>query len=428
MKYLKIIALGFCILTIGLSISFLKGNTSANVLSQIQELSQKPTVEELFDYGFKIKSSDSLEVITKKIRRNETLYSILRNYEVPLSVIHLVTKNTKKVFNHKNLAVNNNYHVYLTDDTSKTAKYFVYEYDLRNFVTISLKDSIYVDSGQRESYYEEERASGKVKTSLYASLMEKDLSPSLAYDIAEIFAWQVDFYRIRKGDAYHLILEREYIDGKPTGLEIVKAAKFIQKGKPYYAFRFEDNNRFRYFDEEGNSLQRTFLKAPLKYSRVSSRYTRKRFHPVLKRYKAHLGTDYVAPKGTPVYAVADGVIRRAGYTKNNGNYVRIKHNSVYETGYLHFSKIASGIKTGMTVKQGQVIGYVGDTGLASGVHLCYRLWKYGRQVDPYKQKNPAAKPIENEHQVRFLTYMNLTKVELDQMDMDSESKNLLAAN
>ncbi len=380
----------------------------------------------LISYPFDIKSEDSLEIFSSSIKRNETFYSILAEHAIPYVTIHEIVKRSKKIFNARSLSIRAPYHIIKKADSTQTPLYFVYENSLREFVKIQLTDSIYAERGLKKSEYREHVASGVIESSLYASLMEQDLDPQLAYHIADVFAWQIDFYRIQKGDSYQVILEREFIDGQPTGESIIKAARFNQSGETFYAFRFEDNNRARYFDEHGNSLQKTFLKAPLKYSRVSSRYTVRRFHPVLKTYKAHLGTDYVAPKGTPVYAVADGIVEQAGYGRNNGNYVKIRHNSVYETGYLHFSRIASGIKKGKTVKQGQVIGYVGQTGLASGVHLCYRFWKNGKQVDPYKQYNPAAKPIETELRVEFLTFMNHLKVRLDSIHIQEDATDLLA--
>ncbi|TNE69630.1 peptidase M23 [bacterium] len=382
---------------------------------------------ELTAYPFGIFSDDSLIIESGRIKRNETLYSILSAKTVSMVDIHEVAKRSKKVFNFRNLSIRNPYHVVRKADSTHKPMYFIYETSMRDYVKVALDDSIFAVTGTKPSEYKEHIAAGVVESSLYASLMEQDLDPQLAYQIAEVFAWQVDFYRVQKGDSYQVILEREFIDEKPTGDAIIKAARFNQSGDTYYAFRFEDNGRARYFDEHGNSLQKTFLKAPLKYSRVSSRYTKRRFHPVLKTYKAHLGTDYVAPKGTPVYAVADGIIEKAGYGKNNGNFVKIRHNSIFESGYLHFSKLAAGIKTGKRVKQGQVIGYVGDTGLASGTHLCYRFWKNGTQVDPYKQYNPPAQPIETELMVEYLTFMNHLKVRLDSISPESFSNNDMLA-
>lgn len=380
----------------------------------------------LITYPFDIVSEDSLEIFSSTIKPNDTFYSILAEQAIPYVTIHEIVNRSKNIFNTRNLSVRSPYHIIKKADSTHTPVYFVYEISLREFVKIQLTDSIYAVRGLKKSEYREHVASGVIESSLYASLMEQDLDPELAYQIADVFAWQIDFYRIQKGDSYQFILEREFIDGKPTGESIIKAARFDHGGETFYAFRFDDNNRVRYFDEHGNSLQKTFLKAPLKYSRVSSAYSLRRFHPILKTYKAHLGTDYAAPEGTPVYAVADGIVEQAGYGRNNGNYVKIRHDSVYQTGYLHFSRIAPGIKKGKAVKQGQVIGYVGQTGLATGAHLCYRFWKNGKQVDPYKEYNPAAKPIENDLRVEFLAYMNHLKARLDSIHNREDASDLLA--
>jgi murein DD-endopeptidase MepM/ murein hydrolase activator NlpD len=215
--------------------------------------------------------------------------------------------------------------------------------------------------------------------------------------LSEIYAWAVDFYRIQKGDMFKVIYEEKLVEDEVIGMGRVIAAYFQHYGDDYYAVYFEQGNAADYFDENAKSLRRAFLKAPLKYSRISSRFSMKRFHPVQKRYKPHLGTDYAAPRGTPIMATGDGKVVKSGYTKGNGNYVKIRHNSVYSTQYLHMQKIKSGIKRGVRVRQGEVIGYVGSTGLATGPHVCYRFWKNGSQVDALKIKVPPSLPVDKKY-------------------------------
>ena len=251
-------------------------------------------------------------------------------------------------------------------------------------------------------------------------MVDNDLNPELAFQISEVYAWTVDFYRINSGDKFKVIYEEEFINGKSVGIGAIKAAWFEYDDAGYYSFQYKQDNLFDYYDTEGNSLRKQFLKAPLRYNRISSRFTRKRYHPVLKRNKSHLGTDYAAPTGTPIHSVGDGKVVESRYGKYNGRYVKIRHNGIYSTQYLHMSKIENGIKTGAEVKQGDVIGYVGSTGLASGPHLCFRFWKNGRQVDPFKQALPPSKPVEEDNKLDYLTVVNKWKPLLDEMLINGE--------
>ena len=219
--------------------------------------------------------------------------------------------------------------------------------------------------------------------------------------LAELFAWQVDFHRIQQGDAFRVLYEEQLVEGEPFGAGRILGARFNHRGEDHYAIAFEMDGRTAYFDEEGQSLRKLLLKSPLKFSRISSRYSTRRFHPVQKRYKAHLGTDYAAPTGTPVLAVGDGVVLEAKRKKHNGNYVKIRHNATYTTGYLHLSRFADGMKPGKVVRQGEVIGYVGSTGLATGPHVCYRFWKKGQQVDPLKEALPPSAPVPDAYRDAF---------------------------
>ena len=222
---------------------------------------------------------------------------------------------------------------------------------------------------------------------------------TLALAMANVYAWTVDFSRLQPGDAFDVMYERTYVSGEPIGMPRVIACHFEHRGRELPAFRFDQGEGFDYFDDDGQSLRKAFLKAPVEFSRISSHYNLKRFHPILQKTKAHYGTDYAAASGTPIIAVGDGVVSKSSYTRGNGKYVKIRHNNTYETQYLHMSRRA--VKSGETVKQGQVIGYVGSTGLATGPHVCFRFWKNGKQVDHLREEFPPSTPIQAENMTEF---------------------------
>lgn len=344
------------------------------------------------------------EVVERRIRRNETFAEILTAHNVPYADVVQVAAAARPRFDVRSLRAGSPIRIYR--DSLDTARYLVYERDPINFVVFDLaSDSGSVYEGARDVVVERKRLSGSIDNSLYATLDEQNLSPllvsELAFSLSETFAWQVDFFRIQKGDEFSVIYEEESIDGEPIGIRRIVAARFEHHDESYFGFYFDRGERPDFYDEEGNSLRKALLKAPLRYKRISSRYTKRRFHPVQKRYKAHLGTDYAADPGTPIHSVGDGVVLDAQYKRYNGNYVKIRHNATYTTGYLHMSRIAKGIRPGAKVKQGDVIGYVGSTGLATGPHLCYRYWKNGAQIDPFKDKIPPAHPVDPELKDEF---------------------------
>ena len=247
---------------------------------------------------------------------------------------------------------------------------------------------------------------------------EKKLSPLLSNELSEIYAWTIDFFRLEKGDNFKIIYSAKFVDDSiAVGLNRIHSAYFEHRAKPFYAIEFETDPKrglFEYFDENGKNLRRAFLRAPVQFSRISSRYNLKRKIAYYGRVRPHLGTDFAAPRGTPIRATASGTVTKASYTRSNGNYIKIKHNGTYSTQYLHMDK--RGVKVGQFVKQGDYIGTVGMTGNTSGPHVCYRFWKNGKQVDPLKQKLPEAKPISKELKKRYLKYMMPVKNQLDSIE------------
>jgi len=342
----------------------------------------------LVAFGFNLNRFD---VQKGKVSQGELLSDILQKYQVAYPDIHALVTNARDTFDVRKIRAGNDFLVLFDKDSTGTAQYLIYEKDKEEYVVFCLQDSLYAYCGKKPVQFRQQTTSGVITSSLYVALVDNGSSVELAMKMADLYAWTIDFYRIQKGDEFKLIFEEKLIDGEIVEAGKILAASFKHKGEDYYAFHYDLDSIGEYFDEKGNSLRKAFLKAPLKFSRISSRYSKQRFHPVLKRYKAHLGTDYAAPHGTPILAVGDGTISKSGFTNGNGNYVKIKHNSTYETQYLHMSKRA--VSEGQRVRQGDVIGYVGSTGLATGPHVCFRFWKDGEQVDHLTEKFPANNPV-----------------------------------
>ena len=390
-------------------------------------LTNKPSIQEETSQAFELESKnltkslyginiDSMYVETKKIKWGQSFSDILYKSGIDNKIIFDAINKSKNIFNLKTLKRGNEYKL-LTYLDKKTPSYFIYEPDLFSGVVYSLEDSIFVDKRIKPIHLKERVVYGNIESSLYETIEKNKFPLDLVYLLVDVFAWQVDFYKINKGDKFKVVYLEEIVDNKVIGIKEIKAAYFYHDNKDYYAFKYDQGKGIDYFDEKGNNLRKTFLRSPLNFSRISSRYSKKRFHPVLKRYKSHLGTDYAAPRGTPIRSVADGVVTEARRNRGNGIYVKIKHNNKYSTQYLHMSKFAKKIKKGVRVSQGQTIGYVGSTGLASGPHVCFRFWKNGIQVDPYKQNDlPPGEPISQIHHNTFeyirLKYLEKLKINL----------------
>lgn len=348
---------------------------------------------QLNSFGF---YSDSLDHQEFSVEKNETLSDILLNLGVPANNTINIIDEAKKVLDVRKIVTGNLYHAFTNGDSVITLVYFVYEKSPRHFVVFDLRDSVHIYESEKEVLVKEEKISAIIDQSLYVSLMESDASPELAIKLSQIFAWQIDFYHLQKGDNFKVIYEELFVDGKFFSIGQINTAYFNHNRKEFYAIPFLQDSVFQYFDENGNSLRKAFLKAPLEFGRISSRYSKSRLHPVLKTHRPHLGVDYAAPVGTPVRTTGDGIVIEAGYNKGSGKFIKIKHNSVYTTMYLHLSKYAKGIKKSVRVKQGQVIGYVGSTGLSTGPHLDYRFFVNGNPVDPLKVELPPSHPVKQE--------------------------------
>ena len=357
-----------------------------------------PAYEPTLYYGIVV---DSLNIFEGKIKRNQRLADILEPFDVDHEKLYQASVNSKKVFDVRKIGARKPYSILYKDDSLKKATHFIYRPNPIDYVVFDLQDSVKVYAEKRPIEIREKEMVGDIQTSLYVDMLEDGGSPDLVNKLVEVFAWQVDFFGIHQGDNYKIVYDEHYVDDQLVETGEIKAAYFYHIDEEYYAFRYDQGEGADYFNSAGESLRREFLKAPLTFTRISSRYTGRRYHPVQKRYKAHLGTDYAAPRGTPIFAAADGVVTHARYKANNGNYVKVKHNGNIATQYLHMSKIKKGIRKGVKVKRGQVIGFVGSTGLASGPHLCYRFWQNGKQVDALRVKLPPSNPVKEENQREF---------------------------
>ncbi len=328
---------------------------------------------------------------TSKVKRGESLGSIMSEWGISQEKIHLASEKAESFIDLQKIRGGNPLYAY-TDSIKGTTSFIVYQPSVDRFLVFDLRDSVLVHEGAFPVSKISRTASGTIESSLYQAVTDAGLPAELAIKLSEIFAWQISFFHLQPGDDFSIVFEDHVVNGQSIETEI-KGAHMNHEGKEFFAFYFPSDSVSGFYDETGHALKRPFLRAPLEYKRISSRYSLSRFHPVQKRYKPHLGTDFAAHTGTPIVATANGSITHASYTRGNGNYVKIRHNDVYTTGYLHMSRIAKGIRPGVRVEQGQLIGYVGSTGMATGPHVCYRFWENGRQVDAMKIEMPPSEPL-----------------------------------
>lgn len=384
-----------------------------------EEVAEVVEPEPVIEFGFTL---DDYIVKRDTIRNGDTFGVILERNHVGYPKIFNIAEKAKDTFDiRRGLQVGKPYTLLCKqEDTLEVAKCFIYQPNLEDYVVINFQDSIQAYKSTKPIKYVEKTATGVIEDNISLTLEEQGLSPRLAYKMAdEIFAWTIDFRRLQKGDRFKVIYTDKYIDDTIyTGIDKVKAAYFEHNHEPFYAFEFMTDTTkgiVDYFNEEAKNLRRAFLKAPVKFSRISSRYNLKRRIAVYGyKVRPHKGTDFAAPIGTPIMATANGTVTKSERRGGNGNYVKIRHNATYETQYLHMRKRKA--KVGQFVKQGDVIGWVGMTGNTGGPHVCYRFWKNGRQVDPFKQKLPEAKPISDSLKTQYLEFIQPIKHKLDNIN------------
>ena len=376
------------------------------------------------EFGFNL---DNYIVKRDTIRNGDSFGEILSRNHLEYSKIYQIAEKAKDTFDIRRLQVGKPYTLLCAKDSLETPQTFIYQPQKEDYVVVNFQDSIHTYYGQKPIKYIEKEASGVIApgTGISMVLDKKGLSQKLAFKMAdEIYAWTIDFNRLLPGDRFKVIYTDKYIDDSVyVGIEEVKAAYFLHNKKPFYAFAFETDSlkgSIDYFNEEAKSLRRAFLKSPLKFGRISSRYNlNRRIAYYGYKRRPHKGTDFAAPIGTPILATANGTVTESTRRGGNGKYVKIRHNATYETQYLHMK--SQNVKKGEYVKQGDVIGWIGMTGNSGGPHVCYRFWKNGKQVDPFKQKLPETKPILDSLKTKFLKYIVPIKQQLDNIILVEDS-------
>lgn len=359
---------------------------------------------------------DSFLVEENTVSNGENLSIILNRYGASGALVHNIVQASKDVFDARSIRVGQKYTV-ISDEDEQPLRYWIYEKDVVTYFIFDLSDSLpKVTRHDRPVETHIKNLGGVINSSLFKTVIDAGATQELAVKLAGVFDWTVDFFSIQKGDYFRVVYEEKTVEGKPYGMGKILAAEFMHRNKQHYAIRYDRNGKVdQFYNEKGESMRKRYLKAPLEYSRISSKFSSSRLHPVLKTRRAHLGVDYAAPTGTPIRAIGHGTVVEAGYRGGNGNFVKIKHSPQHTTGYLHMSKIGSGIRKGVRVSQGQVIGYVGSTGLATGPHLCFRFWENGVQVNPLRIQTPPAEPMPEREKPAYFLLRDSMLVELNKV-------------
>jgi len=372
----------------------------------------KPKAKKV-EFGF---NYADFNILQDTIKKGDSFGSIIEGQNIGNKQVYSIVEQVKDSFNVRSIRYNKPYTILRSKNKTNKLEVFIYQPDALTYYVVDFRDSIAKAYKKVKPVTLKRKIIGGVlKSSLSETLGNESVETALASRITKVFSWSIDFFKLKKGDRYALIFTERFINGKTyDGVEELEAAFFEYKGKIIYAFPFEKDTisgKVEYYDDEGKTLKNFFLKTPIKFSRITSRFTMNRFHPVQHTWKAHKGTDYAAPTGTPISTTASGVVEATGYTAGNGNFVKVKHNATYSTQYLHMSRIL--VKRGQRVTQGQTIGLVGSTGLASGPHVCYRFWKNGIQVDALRLNLPTGESLTGSDKTRFAKQIEPLKRELD---------------
>jgi murein DD-endopeptidase MepM/ murein hydrolase activator NlpD len=393
--------------------TILSCNKSADKVENKTPIKKVKTKAENSDFGFNFAD---FNVVQDTVRKGDTFGTIINKQNIGDRKVFEIVESVKDTFDVRIIKPNRIYTMLRSKNKTNKLEVFVYQPDALSYYIFDLRDSVIVAHKKTRPITIRRRTiGGVVKGSLSETLGDAGVEAALASRITKIYSWSIDFFKLKKGDRYGITFTERFInDSIYDGVDELEASFFEYKGKLVYAFPFvqnESSGKVEYYDEDGKTLKNFFLKTPIKFSRITSRFTMNRFHPVQHRWKAHKGTDYAAPTGTPITTTASGVVEQAGYTAGNGNYVKVKHNGTYSTQYLHMSKIL--VRRGQHVNQGDVIGRVGSTGLATGPHVCYRFWKNGVQVDALRLNLPSGEPMTGGNKERFLKKITPLKRELD---------------
>lgn len=367
-------------------------------LDEVDVVDSVEVREIVYKYGIPV---DDYDVDFGVVNRNQNLSSILDRHGVGRKKVYQLTEASKNVFDVREIRSGQTYAVFSSRDSVPEVNYFVYERNPRSYVVFDLLNDS-VSLGYNPVEWQKKSVKGRVESSPWNAMVACGADPCLAVELANIYGWSIDFFGLKKEDEFRVLYEQESIEGKSISNFNIIGAAFKHADSVYYAIPFMQGEKMLFYNEHGKSLEGAFLKAPLDFFRISSRFSNSRYHPVLKRYRPHHGVDYAAPVGTPVYAVGSGVvIAKAFQAGGGGNYVKIKHNSMYTTVYMHLSKFASGLKVGKTVEQKEVIGYVGSTGIATGPHLDFRVFENGKPINPLTIRSQPKQPVDDENMPRF---------------------------
>jgi murein DD-endopeptidase MepM/ murein hydrolase activator NlpD len=355
-----------------------------------------------YEYGLPI---DSFRIDTCVVKSGETLGGMLNRLGATRQQVAGVTMIPRSEFDVRSILPGKTYYALFQADTAGIEQlcHYIYKTNIRETFVVHLKDIIYAVRLEKPIIRYDRAAEVVIESSLWNAMVGNNLPPEVAIELSDIYAWTIDFFGLQKGDSIRVYYEEQYVDSIRIGIGRIYAADFYHGRRWQEAYWFEDGKIHNYFDAEGNSLRKAFLKAPLNYKRISSKFTHARKHPIYKTVRPHTGVDYAAPAGTPVVSIGDGVVTMKQYKGGGGHTVKIKHNSTYTTAYLHLSKYAKGLAVGKRVKQGEVIGYVGSSGASTGPHLDFRVWKNGTPIDPLKMKSPPAEPIPTQYKDTFAT-------------------------
>jgi murein DD-endopeptidase MepM/ murein hydrolase activator NlpD len=370
------------------------------------------------EYGLPI---DSFEIIKGTIKKNTILGDIMSEFSIPAKVIGEIEEAAKGVFDFKRIKAGNIF-AFLKPKTGSDAKYFIYEHSPTEYYIVDLTDSVTVEKREKATVTYHKTVSGVINSSLWNAMEDQKINPLVAVQLSEIFAWSIDFFGLQQGDAFKIMYDEQFVDSLSVGIGQIHGAWFLHAGKEFTAIPFEQDGKIEFFDADGKSLRKAFLKAPLKFSRISSGFSGCRYHPLLHRNTTHFGVDYAAASGTPVHAIGDGMVISAGRSGGAGNMIKIKHNSVYMTGYMHLRAFGPGIRSGKYVKQGDIIGYVGSTGLSTGPHLDFRVWRNNSPVNPLTIESPSVAPVKQDKMESFLLAKNAVVSQLEKVNLPEKSQ------
>ncbi len=418
----RIITISIIILLIISVIILLISGRDNNTICEEETTQQPIEQEKRMKYGLPI---DDYIVTFDTICPNQTLAEVMHGFGFTAKQIYELTQCPDSIFDARRIRPGQVCALLASKDSTRTPQYLVFEESAKKFVTFDLQNSYKATLNIIPGEWRESEVAGIVQSSLWEAMIENNASPQLAVLMSHIFGWSIDFFGIQNGDNFRLIYAQEFVEEKPLNNYRIHAASFCASNNLVYAIPFTQDNEELFYNIDGNSLEGAFLKAPLDFYRITSKFSNSRMHPVLKRRRAHHGVDYAAPVGTPVYAIGNGKVIDKGYQANGGgNYIKIRHNSVYVTTYMHLSKFAKGLKVGDMVKQKQVIGYVGSTGISTGPHLDFRVHENGKPINPLTIKSQPKKPVKEENKELFKQVCDSLVMRLDNIPMKGISTEL----